>query len=864
MKKLGSAVLVLGWLIAAGAARAWADSSTSGAVLPGQQPDGSVLLPDQWSLRPAGRQVPLGDFPVNIAVHPEGRYAAVLHCGYGKHEIEVVDIANGTVVSRTPVHEAFYGLEFAPGGGRLYCSGSSDEVIHVFNFNNGKLSETTPIVMRDPKQRGIPCGMAVSDDASKLFVANLWGDSVSQVDAFQGARLLDIRFVPAGTHPANVANTFATRGPIDPDLQAITKRSEALLDPQTPDAPFPYACRLDDKRQRLYVSLWAQSCVAVIDLRNNGIIGFWPTGPHPSEMALTRSGRDLFVADANDNTVTVLDTATGNTVETLSTSLSPGALPGATPNSLALSPDEDQLFVANACNNDVAVFDVSTVGRSRSLGLIPVGWYPTSVRVTPDGRELLVANAKGLTSFADPKGTQPGRRRQPGDQYIGSLLRGALSIIDLPAKSRDFTRQLADYTKQAFQCQPQQTAGKPSPDNPVPVRPGNPGPIRYCIYIIKENRTYDQVLGDVSGGNGDPSLCLFPEKVTPNLHKLAQQFVLLDNFYVDAEVSADGHEWSMGAYASDFVQKTWRLNYGHARSTKFPYPSEGTFPIAWPSTGYIWDQAKAAGITYRSYGEFVHEGKTANDPDTTQMEALQGNFDPWYRCFDLGYPDAKRADRFISELKRFESAGDMPRLQIVRLPNDHTAGAVPGKLTPTALVADNDLAVGRVVEAVSHSKFWPQAAVFVIEDDAQNGPDHVDAHRTTAFVASPYTKHGAVDSTMYSTSSMLRTMELILGLDPMTQFDASAMPMFNSFQAAADTKPYDAVDENVDLGERNAATAWGGKVSRKMDFSREDATDEQQLNEIIWRSVRGADHPMPAPVHAAFVYARPKADGDDD
>jgi hypothetical protein len=319
----------------------------------------------------------------------------------------------------------------------------------------------------------------------------------------------------------------------------------------------------------------------------------------------------------------------------------------------------------------------------------------------------------------------------------------------------------------------------------------------------------------------------------------------------------------MGAYASDFVNKTWPLNYGHNASRKYPYPSEGVFPVAAPATGYIWDRAREAGVTYRSYGEFVTAGKNPGDPNRTKLPALEGHFDPEYHVFDLSYPDVQRAGRFIAELHRFETEGEMPRLQIVRLPNDHTAGTQPGAATPTACMADNDLALGRVVEAVSHSQFWPQTAIFVLEDDAQNGPDHVDAHRSPAFVISPYARRGAVDSTMYSTCSMLRTMELILGLKPMSQFDAAAQPMFRAFQSAPDLRPYDAAPARVNLNERNTTVAWGAAASQKMDFTREDAADETILNEVIWRSVRGATRPMPPPRHAAFVFAQPKPDDDD-
>jgi YVTN family beta-propeller protein len=582
-------------------------------------------------------------------------------------------------------------------------------------------------------------------------------------------------------------------------------------------------------------------------------------------MTLTRSGRFLFVANASRNTVSVFDTREGESIELICASLYPNSPPGSTPNSLALSPDEQTLYVANADNNIIAVFDVSTPGKSRSLGFIPAGWYPTSVRVTPDGRKLLIANGKGVVPMANPLAPQPGIKEATNStlQYIARLFRGTLSIIDLPTR-KDWDTCLAAWTRQAYECSPlRPDAGVwavPPTNGPIPLNVGGPSPIKYCLYIIKENRTYDQVLGDMPEGNGDPKLCLFPEHVTPNLHQLARDFVLLDNFYVEGEVSADGHEWSMAAYATDFVEKMWPLDYGHNKSGKFPYPSEGTFAVAVPASGYLWDRALEAGLSYRSYGEFIGDATKAGQPSHARVKGLEGHFDEWFRGFDLNYEDVKRAERFISELKRFEAQGDMPRLQILRLPNDHTHGGTIGMRTPTAYVADNDLALGMVVEAVSHSKFWPEIAIFVVEDDAQNGPDHVDAHRTTAFVISPYARHGAVDSTLYSTSSMLRTMELVLGLKPMTQFDAAARPMFNSFQNNADLRPYEHKPANVDLNAKNQRQAWGGKL--RLNFAREDAVDDLLLNEIVWRSVRGPDSPMPAPVRAAFVFPH-KTDPDD-
>jgi hypothetical protein len=328
---------------------------------------------------------------------------------------------------------------------------------------------------------------------------------------------------------------------------------------------------------------------------------------------------------------------------------------------------------------------------------------------------------------------------------------------------------------------------------------------------------------------------------------------------VDAEVSADGHEWTMGAYASDFVEKTWPMNYRH--SHKFPYPSEGHFPIADPAGGYLWDRAAEAGVSYFSFGEFIFNGATLEAPCFTKTKTLKGHFDTKYRCFDVNYPDAKRAARFLEMMKKFEAEG-LPQLVIMRLPNDHTSGVAAGKPTPTAYLGDNDRALGVVVEAISHSRFWPETAIFVLEDDAQNGPDHVDAHRSPAFIISPYVKHKSVDSTMYSTSSMLHTIELILRLKPMTQFDSAATPMFNAFTGTADITPYEALPANVDLKAVNTAMNRDSRESLKMDFSQEDLADDQKLNEIIWRSVRGQDSVMPAPTRAAFVHAQAKKDDD--
>ena len=832
---------------------------------PGSRPDGTVRLPNQWLLDPVGKQVSLGDFPVNMAVDPSGRFAAVLHSGFGPHEIILVDIPSAKILSRTVLPEAFHGIAFTPDGKRIVASGAGKEVIHLFDFQKGSLANGNTVALRPASERGIPAGIAVSPDGRKVWVANVLGQSVTEV-ALQGATNAGtvVRDIPLG---ARLSSAVAgEKDPwIDLDEESITKRARALLEVLNTEAPYPFACLPDVARDRLYISHWGRAEVGVLELSSGRKLARWPVQEHPNEMVLNRAGSFLFVANANRNTISVLETAGGSCVETLAAELEPDSPPGSTPNSVALSPDESLLFVSNANINAIAVFDVRQPGRSRSMGFIPTGWYPTSVRVTPDGRRLLVTNGKGLASRSNRMGPQPGREAPATiREYIGGLLPGSLSIIELPKDREDLEKQLKRYTARTLACRPPAPPATLEPGHPVPLITGNPSPIRHCIYIIKENRTYDQVLGDMPQGKGDPTLCLFPESVTPNHHRLAREFVLLDNFYVESEVSADGHEWTMGAYATDFVERIWPMSYGHNQDRKYAYPSEGRFKIAEPAGGYLWDRAKAAKVTYRSYGEFVNNGATTNDPCSTLVPTLQGHFDPHFRSFDMDYSDLARADRFISELHRFEREGEMPRLQIVRLPNDHTAGTSTGKPTPTAYMAENDLALGRVVEAVSKSKFWASTAIFVVEDDAQNGPDHIDAHRTIAYAISPYIRRKTVDSTLYSTCSMLRTMELILGMKPMTQFDAAAMPMHACFGSKPDLKPYTAITPQARLDEKNLADAWGRERSDKMDLSREDAADDLELNEIIWRSVRGAQSSMPSPVRAGFVLAEGMDDDDED
>jgi 6-phosphogluconolactonase (cycloisomerase 2 family) len=818
------------------------------AMLPGLQLDGSVLLPNQWSLRPAGRQIPMGDFPVNIALHPGGVFAALLHSGWGQHEVRVVNLKSGQPVSQVALAEAFYGLAWSADGKTLFASGAGNEVVHVFAFADGFLSAHRELPLRPAEETGVPAGLAVAVDGAALYVAELWGQRVEKISTTDGHALWT-RQLASAQHSA-----------------ISMPEEERLKAGYDPEAPYPYTCVADEKHGRVFVSLWAASTVLVLDASTGAEVARWKVGAHPNEMVLASDGR-LFVAESNFNSVSIIDTASGRITETLTAALFPNSPPGTMPNSVALTPDEKTLFVANANNNDIAVFDVATVGRAQSLGFIPVGWFPTSVRVARDGRTLIVANGKGITSAANPRGPFPTDTRPKNlTEYIGTFLQGTLSLIPLPEEKNRAT-QLGAWTKTAFACSPLDAAASPRgtrPEgSPIPAKIGDASPIKHVIYVIRENRTYDQMLGDMPEGNGAPALCLFGENVTPNAHALSREFVLLDNFFADGEVSADGHEWTMGAYATDFVEKIWPFNYGHKESEKWDYPSEGRYPLASPANGYLWNRAAEAGVSYRSYGEFCRVERRGPIQAEPALPILADHIDPQYRPFDLRYPDVKRAERLIAELRRYETEGDMPRLQVVRLGNDHTEATRVGSRTPTAMVADNDLALGQIVEAVTHSKFWADTAIFILEDDAQNGPDHVDAHRMPALVISQWTKRHAVDSTLYSTTSMLRTIELILGLQPMSQFDAAALPLWNVFTSQPDTTPFAARPAQVDLEAVNAKLAWGARESEKMDFTEPDRVDDIVLNEIVWRSVRGPDSPMPAPVRAAFFKAHPKADDDD-
>ncbi len=765
----------------------------------------AYLLPNGWRLTPAGSHTKLGDFPMNLAMSPDGRHLAVTNNGAGPQSLQIVETAGGKLTQTITLGKAWLGLAFSPDGKRLYVSAGADNKVLVYSFSEGKAEPAGEIALGGPADGIFAAGLAVSPDGKKVFVA------------------------------CNLQNKVAI---IDAETRQVTARVDVK--------DHPYTCLASRDGKSVFVSNWGSASVSVMDAASSFVLSTIDVGEHPNDLALSPDGNRLFVACANSNRVDVIDLAKGKVVEGVSMSLTPKAPVGSTTNGVAVSPDGKRLFVVNADNNDAAIVDISKPGASRVMGFIPTGWYPTAVKTSLDGRRLFIASGKGLESMANAaNGPDPYKGRTAG--YIGSLLAGALSIVDVPGPS-----QLARYSKQVYSNTPYITRaainGEREP-TAIPRRPGQPSPIKHVIYIIKENRTYDQVFGDIKEGNGDPNICLFGEEITPNLHALARQFVLLDNFYADAEVSADGHNWSMAAYATDYVEKTWPTLYSDRGRT---YDYEGQKEISSPPLGYIWDHCKRRGVSYRSYGEFTREPSGSN-PRRANVKALEDHFAPNYPGWNLSIKDQARADEWLKEFREYEKNGGLPRFQIVRMGNDHTSYMKPGVPTPKAMVADNDYAVGRLVDAVSHSAYWRDTAIFIVEDDAQNGPDHVDAHRTEALVISSYTKRGYTDSTMYSTSSMLRTMELILGLRPMSQYDAGAAPMFNSFTARADLAAFSALEPRVDLNELNPGDSRDAKASLAANLDEADFVPDVEFNEILWRAMKGDKIPMPPPIRSAFV-----------
>lgn len=777
-----------------------------------------ITLPNGWSLTPIGKSIKLQDLPLNLVVSPSKSLIAITNNGQSTQSITLIDANSEEILDDITIAKAFVGLAFSPDEKFLYASGGNDNKILIYKILNKKLLLDGEIVLDKPWPVKVsPAGLCATDQF--IYVVSKENNSLYKLNI---------------------------------DSKSIEKRIDLPAE--------PFTCLLSPDKATLYVSVWGGARVWSLNSTDLSFKASIDTDKNPNDMVLTKDGNYLFVSHGNDNTVSLIDTKSSMLIESLSCSLFPNAPLGSTPNAVALDETEKTLYIANADNNCLAVFDVANKGKSRPLGFIPTGWYPTSVKTI--NSKIFVTNGKGLSSSPNPNGPNPVSSTDPqykganpqavrGAQYIGGLFKGTLSIFKAPNQAL-----LTDYTRLVFENSPYNNVKEFNPEgekgNPIPMKVGAASPIKYVFYIIKENRTYDQVLGDVKGGNGDSSLCLFPEKVTPNLHALAKEFVLLDNFYVDAEVSADGHNWSTAAYANDYVEKTWVSSYGGRGGT---YDYEGSRKIAHPKNGFIWDMAVKAGLSVRSYGIFT--GKPEFLPN------LENNICKKYPDYDLKIKDSLRFEIWKSDFDSLLAIQKVPRLNLVRMGNDHTAGARIGFPTTTAMVADNDLAVGMFVEHLSKTPIWKESVVFILEDDAQNGSDHVDAHRSTAFVAGGYVKRNFVDHTMYSTSSMLRTIELILGLPPMSQFDAAATPMYRCFTKNVDPKGFIKRNNRVDLNEMNIVVSTNSMKSEKMDFSKPDLINDLELSKIVWQSVKGLDSQMPAPKRSAFLRISDTDDDDD-
>jgi YVTN family beta-propeller protein len=802
-------------------------------------------LPTGQILRPTGLSVPLGGTLAMGVQSVPGTDRAVTVCSGERQALTVVDTKTAKTLSvlpyqtldpsrgYTPTGSVFFGLALAPDHSTLYAARGSEDKIGIYHLNAaGQIAETGTLdePTGDPQKFNFPAGIALNGPGSRLYAA---GNTADTLAVFDVPRRKLLGSVPVGSYPLAVA---------------------AL-----PDG------------SKVYVSSERDSEVTVVDpqhlVRRKDI----PTGAHPDALLLSSNHQRLYVANGDGDTVSVIGTASDMVLHTIVLRpMGARGLPGATPTGLALSPDGRTLYVSLADMNAVAVVGL-TAGGSDGLvrGYIPTGWYPTGVAVSPDGERLLVTNGKGSTAqVPNPKG--PGPFQQNSTYKDHNILEGTLSLISVPEP-----KVLAAQTRQVLADN--SVGVLVDADSAAVEKKLKALPITHVIYIIKENRTYDQVLGDLKEGNGDSALTLFGQSVTPNLHALAQNFVLLDNFYDCAEVSPDGWNWSTSGLAEEYTQRTVPENYGERRRSARPsartydYEGEnrgvavslaGKPDVAESPGGYIWDAVARRGLSYRNYGSFL-----TFDGDRPTKPALTDHTCPDFSPFNMKYADSdawvtlglpspgldsygldKMPSRYTAwkqEFDGFVKNGGLPAFELVRMPRDHTAGTAPGNDSPLAMAADNDYGVGEIVQAVSHSPYWKNTAIFVVEDDAQNGPDHVDCHRSTAYVLSAYTQRRGVDHHFYNTDSLLRTMEILLRVPPMTRLDAAAPPL-RAFSPVADLSPFTALaPDKAILAQKNTRDSYGAERSRRMNFAIADDAPDDVLNEILWRSIKGAHAALP-------------------
>ena len=835
--------------------------------------------PANQLLTPAGRQVELPKLrPQAIALSPDGQRLVAA----GKTaELIVLDPATGEILQRVALHSdsdqnpeptstenlapdkdgqlSFTGLVFAPDGRRVYLA-NVNGTIKVFDVAadgriTGRFTIPLPPASGAKRTAEIPAGLALSPDGKRLYVALNLSNRLAEMDTATGKvlRTWDVGVAPFDVAVAGGKVYVSNWGGRRPDATSLTG-----------PAGQGTSVRVDSVRH-----IASEGSVSIIRLATNSESASQPaevvTGLHASAIAASPNGRHVVVANTGSDTLSVIDTRTDKIVETIWARQNPGDLFGAQPTALAFDPGGKKLFVANGTQNAVAVFDFKP-GKSELRGLIPVGWFPGGVAYDARRHAIYVANIKGIGSTAKLAPGEPVKFNS--HQYFGTLsLVKEPSAKELKSLTQIALRNMRHGLLQQAKLPPRAN----QPARPVPERVGEPSVFQHVVYIIKENRTYDQVLGDVKAGNGDESLCVFGEKITPNQHKLVRDFVLLDNTYCSGINSADGHQWTDSAIATDYLERSFA---GFPRS----YPYYGDDALAYSPAGFIWDNVLAHGKTLRNYGEFTRSEIAWRDPNksgkprwldhyrdftnqsaeigyTTRatVESLRPHTCASTVGFDMTVSDQFRAAEFLKEFREYERNGNFPNFVIFLLSSDHTSGTKPGIPTPAAQVADNDLALGRLVEAISHSKFWKDTCIFVIEDDPQAGWDHVSGFRTTAYVASPYTKRGAVVSTQYNHTSLIRTMELMLGLPPMNQLDATATPMTDCFNEVADLRPFSAVPNNVPLDEMNPDAKAikdrrlrrNAEISARLPLDEVDQCPEDVFNRILWAAMKGPDTPYP-------------------
>lgn len=783
--------------------------SVTTQIQPGLLSVNTVLLPNGWKISPAGQQVSVGGLPLRVVAVPHTDLALTTSNGYGDQFLSLIDLVNHRIIQRVPMVSSWMGLAIASDGKTVYASTGSGDDIAVFHLDHLRLTPDGEI----PLPPGtFPAGIVLNPENSRLFVAGNLANSMLAVDTVSRKVL----------------------------FQGDTGRK-------------PYACALVPKRHAVYVSNWGEDSLSILNADNGQPIARVRVHERPGDIIASPDGNLIFVTNGDRNIVSIIDTATQRTIEEIDTSMSQTPLPGSMPDGLALSADGHTLFVANANNNSVTVVDVAAPFRSSVLGFLPTGWFPTSVAVAGEGKtqRLLVANGKGDQSYENgskwPVGTVA---NDPNPGFVGRVLQGTVSVIPFTA-----LLQLPRYTREVRSNSPFLTAPA---STSAPFALGRSGPIQHVIYIIKENRTYDQILGDMPEGNGEASYAIFGKETTPNQHAIARQFTLIDNLYHNAEISATGHFWTDSAIASEYVEKLWpSTNSKRGGKNRMDFHDDDN---DYPSSGFIWDECAKKGLSYRSYGEFGRVRGALPGKVRPAMASLENHVSPTYLGADAiaSFSDLDRYAVWKREFDAYAKEDSLPAFEVLSLPGDHTVGTRPGSQTPRAMIAENDLVVGKILDDISHSPFWKKTAIFILEDDAQNGPDHIDCHRTTVFVVSPYVRRQFVDHTMYSAVSVVRTMELLLGLPPMTQYDAAATPMWPLFQSIPDLAPFTDLPARVSIEERNTPKSYGAALSLKMPLDEADQADDGELNEILWKSVRGSDAPMPSRrIDAQLVVAPP-------